>query len=431
MCSQEFSTARPAETESKSTCSVCGGSGRVGSALGAQAHLCLPCVGTGLSVDPGMLSPESAHGHTHDDPIFNADCSACLGMHAGVFTAQTNAVGCVRVIADRDATIAAQGEEIARLRAEAEANEAGCTHNFNRSQQRRVEIELLKGDVEELTLQRNAAIEARDTALKAVSAAVRERDSHTETIVQLAADLKRATDELDELRTNNAALGHQAVEALGKASRLERERDARQHTIDSCAVALDTYLPDDGSVLLGIQKLRMLFDHSRSAYKSGTKELQTIYTLVRPFVAQGKTTATEIFAGLIDENAKLRVDLNAAVRAREILDEERTTTGIRAVEVAAENARLRVELYEAKAEALRFGAIANSRYREARDIERSLEGHRHALAAALTLVSAEQTRFDAAEALTDRMKRLSGEFAEFRPLSPLRSVDQVQEVPSL
>lgn len=68
-------------------------------------------------------------------------------------------------------------------------------------------------------------------------AAKRERDSHAETIVQLTADLKRATVELDELRTTNAALGLMAVESLGKAAEADRELAAKSHSLTRLAQA--------------------------------------------------------------------------------------------------------------------------------------------------------------------------------------------------
>ena len=149
------------------------------------------------------------------------------------------------------------------------------------------------------------AIEERQKLLIAneeLLAAKRERDSHAETIVQLTADLKRATVELDELRTTNAALGLMAVESLGKVAAAERELDAATTQITACREALRRGfgIAADESVLEAVEALIGALDRFRS-----------------------------------------RGDDAEAARDRAI--EERTTIGVRAAELTAKNHALREE----------------------------------------------------------------------------------------
>lgn len=98
----------------------------------------------------------------------------------------------------------------------------------------------------------------------------------------------------------------------------------------------------------------------RVAYKAANEELQDIYATIRPIQAEGNVKAVDVYRSLLDANSTLRVQLNAAVRAREILEEERTTAGVRAAEVAAENDRLR----KALACALEIAAVLAPRRRD-------------------------------------------------------------------
>lgn len=109
----------------------------------------------------------------------------------------------------------------------------------------------------------------------------------------------------------------------------ERERDSHGETIVQLAADLDRVSDD--------------LELHRVAYKAANEELQDIYATIRPIQAEGNVKAVDVYRSLLDANSTLRVQLNAAVRAREILEEERTTTGVKAVGLAAKNHALREE----------------------------------------------------------------------------------------
>lgn len=178
------------------TCEACGGSGYL--EVRHSDRFCPKCEGTGI--EPAMLSPESAAIVTEEEQAVD-------------YLAH-----CESTVEEQSATIAAQAEEIERLKA----------LGYDTT------IAILRGDIEELTLQRDTAIKAREEAKLQLHAAKQGGPSG-----EFMAQLHTLTADRDQLRLRVETLTNERFEAQDRYAAVEAERDSLREKLDNAQPTLE------------------------------------------------------------------------------------------------------------------------------------------------------------------------------------------------